>query len=214
MKSNAVIASQNSLCGGYHPVRSKTIERWFTFTHAAAQAVDTLHCTAVLLVYACECEGKRAWEWGKNATDWDTEPSEKYLWWVTIVIFVSSSSLLQKCEIVFFCSASFCVPLFSLSWYRFLCFSDGWRCVIDALQNVPFRFPPVVIIQRDFQWLMVVANEWIYKFCCCIVCIHASWLRVFVVLLLCAIAWFCFASCLRAILFRVNRMLRVPRTPN
>lgn len=59
MKSNAVIASQNSLCGGYHPVRSKTIERWFSFTHAAAQAVDTLHCTAVLLVYACECEGKR-----------------------------------------------------------------------------------------------------------------------------------------------------------
>ena len=95
MKSNAVIASQNTLCGVSSCLQHnhRTI-----FTHAAVRA-DTSHRT--------KRNGSESGRGERRATDWDTEPSEKYLWWVTIVI-LCSSSLLQKCENCFFpCIAQF-----------------------------------------------------------------------------------------------------------
>lgn len=56
--SNAVIASQNSLCvcvRGYHPVRSSTIRKMVHTCHCFEQA----HCTPWNGVNACEWESKR-----------------------------------------------------------------------------------------------------------------------------------------------------------
>lgn len=68
----------------------------------------------------------------------DTEPSEKYLWWVTIVIFgICFFSMLQKYE-NYFIFRSFSLlfvvrcgcALFSLSSYRFLVGCTG--CSVDC----------------------------------------------------------------------------------
>lgn len=118
MKLNAVITLQISLCGvsscSYRNHRA-------IFTHAATSA-DTEN--------EKRYEEWRDEEW-KKATDWDTEPSEKYLWWVTIVIF-RASSLLQKYKIVFWLIQWFCS-------FRFLRIDFCWLfrvgCVLVGCQK-------------------------------------------------------------------------------
>lgn len=107
----------------------------------------------------------------KNTTDWDTEPSEKYLWWVTIVIF-GSSSLLQKCEkLFFFYFALDFVLLFSLSWYWFLflslaclalSLSFGWFIALFVRYRIPYSLPPVVCYYSARFSMVNGGSEWVH----------------------------------------------------